>query len=947
MSVLPARSRPVKPFWSVTEVGIGRKLSPGAESFRGSCWGGILRTVSARPRRVFLSHTSELRRFPVRLSFVRAAEKAVSRAGDAIGDMEYFTARPYPPDQVDRDAVLAADVYVAIVGFRYGSPVRNRPALSYTELEFEIATEAGLPRLVFLLGKEAEGPTEMFVDEEYSARQKAFRERLANSGVTFTTVTTPEGLSEALFHALSELPRSSQMPIRNVPPRSAAFIGRTGLLTKLHVEPHTDQPAVVHALHGMGGVGKTALAVEYAHRFAAEFDVAWWVPAEEPALVAGHLAELADKLDKADNTVSPHRLALQLDQLWGLLEDAGRWLVIYDDAADPAGLVPYLGGSGGQILITSRNSSWHDLAIPIPVGVLARDESITLLRHHVPPLPDSDAGRLADALGDLPLTLGQAGKYLANTGIPLDDYLALRDERAAELLARGLPVNYPVSLAASYQVTLAQLAREQPVALELLSLAAQLAPEPIPRTLFTAHPDQLPVTLATTVSDPLAFADLILLLHQHALIEVEPGSLHLHTALQTILRAHPLLPDRPPVADMAAVAVRLLAAAVPADPWDNPPSWTAWRELLPHVLAATDHRRSLGSVGDVVAGLLDCAGRYLHARGEPSAARPWLERALQLYQSTLGEDHRETLGSANNLALNLWALGDYQRACLRYEDVRARCRRVLGAHHPDTLVSTSNLAAALSGLGKHQDACRLHAEILDWSRKTLGEDNLRTLTAAANLAADLRALGKYETAYRYDQNTLARAKQLLGPEHPHTITAAVNLAANLRSLGRYEEARRLDQDALTWRRQVLGGDHPHTLISANNLAADLRALGKYDAARELDKDTWERSQRVQGESDPHTLTSADNLAVDLRAIGRHEEADQLEADTLARSRRMLDGNGLFSHDPHGDFATELWNMGRFEQQATGNRRRPLRQRERGVRIWRRFARPTPEETDER
>ncbi|MGH3914974.1 MAG: DUF4062 domain-containing protein [Pseudonocardiaceae bacterium] len=322
---------------------------------RKAAGGGILRSVSTRPRRVFLSHTSELRRFPTRLSFVRAAEKAVSRIGDAIGDMEYFTARPYSPDQVDRDAVLAADVYVAIVGFRYGSPVHNRLELSHTELEFEIATEAGLPRLVFLLGKDAEGPAEMFVDEEYSARQTAFRERLANSGVTFTTVTRPEGLSEALFHALTELPRSRWLPIRNIPPRGAAFVGRAAVLTKLHVGPHTDQPAVVHALHGMGGVGKTALAVEYAHRFAAEFDVAWWVPAKEPALVAGHLAELAEKLDEADNTVSPPRQTPQLDRLWEILRAAGRWLVIYDDAEDPAPLAPYLSGSGGQILITSRN----------------------------------------------------------------------------------------------------------------------------------------------------------------------------------------------------------------------------------------------------------------------------------------------------------------------------------------------------------------------------------------------------------------------------------------------------------------------------------------------------------------------------------------------------------------------------------------------------------------
>ena len=162
------------------------------------------------PRRVFLSHTSELRDYPAGRSYVAAAEAAVLKAGDLPSDMAYFAARDAKPAQVCREAVSSADVLVLIAGFRYGSPVRDRPEVSYTELEHEIAEELGIPRLVFLLGANAEGPAAMSSHYAYGARQQAFRRRLADSGVTTRAVASPAELETAVLHALTELQRPQQ-----------------------------------------------------------------------------------------------------------------------------------------------------------------------------------------------------------------------------------------------------------------------------------------------------------------------------------------------------------------------------------------------------------------------------------------------------------------------------------------------------------------------------------------------------------------------------------------------------------------------------------------------------------------------------------------------------------------------------------------------------------------
>src|SRR4051812_13374405 len=304
--------------------------------------------TEARPRRVFLSHTAELRRYPAGRSFVAAAQDAVIKAGDAVTDMAYFPARDDKPAQACRDAVAAADVYVLIAGFRYGSPVRDRPEVSYTQLEYQTAEQRGIPRLVFMLGEDTEGPATMFGDLEHGSRQHEFRTWLAGSGVTTATVSSPGELETALLQALTALPRPEQQSaisaaqtgverrVWTIPTRLRGFTGRAGLLAELEAALRAGSATVVT---GMGGIGKSTAAIEYAHRHREEFDIAWWVPAEDPGLIPQRLAELALALDLCAVT-SP--VGVGVARLLGELAVRSRWLVVFDNAEDSRALSRFL-----------------------------------------------------------------------------------------------------------------------------------------------------------------------------------------------------------------------------------------------------------------------------------------------------------------------------------------------------------------------------------------------------------------------------------------------------------------------------------------------------------------------------------------------------------------------------------------------------------------------------
>ncbi len=824
--------------------------------------------------RVFLSHTSELRNFPEGKSYVTEAERAISAAGHVVVDMVDFPAAAQPAAQVCAEKVRGCEVYVGVLGTRYGSPVRDMPEVSYTELEFDTATAAGLPRLVFLLDTAAADvgiPVIELIDHRFGDRQEAFRTRVQGSGLVTQSFASPDQLGKLVERSLRELagvrrgagplPLGSVLRVWNIPARNPGFTGRDGMLAAVRERLLAGDRAVVQALQGQAGVGKTQLAMEYAHRFAGDYDVAWWVSAEQAGLIGDQFAALGAALGcvQAGTGTEAVRAAVLAD-----LHQRGRWLLVFDNAEDPADVRPWLPGGDGHVLITSRARSWAEIGAPVEVDVLARAESVAILRDRVAGLGTADADRLAAHLGDLPLAVAQAAGFMAETGLPAAQYLELLQTRAGKLLDQALSgSSYPRSLAAATRLTADRLDGEDPAAAQLASVCAFLAPEPVPEDLFTSAPGELPGELAVRAADPLAWRQTLARLARQSLARIDPRGLVMHRLTQAILR------DR--LTGEQAAAVRDCAEAVltAADPGDagNPVTWPRWAQLMPHLLFA-----DLAATASPGLRWMACnACWYLLARGDTRTAHDLATELRQYWRDRLGDDHENMWAIALYLAWALRDMGRYAEARELDEDTLARRRRVLGEDHPDTLTSANNLAIDLRDLGEHQAARELDEETLARYRRVLGEDHPSTMLTASNLAIDLGNLGEHQAARELDEDTLARRRRVLGEDHPDTLTSASNLAVDLGNLGEHRAARELDEETLARRRRVLGEDHPDTLRSASNLAVALGNLGEHRAARELDEDTLARRRRVLGEDHPDTLTSVKNLAADLCALGEADD----------------------------------------------------------------------------
>ncbi len=687
----------------------------------------------------------------------------------------------------------------------------------------------------------------------------------------------------------------------DVPTRNKNFTGRDDILDRLREGASSRVTAVLpesgprrsdsdpgnpipQGVHGLGGVGKTAIAIEYAYRYRSDYDLVWWIAADQLPTVRGSLAELAQKLNlEASPAAGVDGLIAAVREALRRGEPYERWLIIFDNADQPEEIKDLIPAGSGDVLITSRNHRWEAVIRTVPMDVFQPRESRDFLLKRVRKgLTGADADRLAKELGHLPLALEQAGAMLAETGMPADEYLRLLKEHAAEIMNEGPPSDYPHSMTAAWRLSVETVKRSRPQALEVLRCCAFFGPEPIPRDVFRLGAQETGTKVTEVLSNPIATASVMRELARYALITLDGNAVKVHRLIQALLRDELTAEHQDAYRREAHL---IMAAAVPDNP-DDATTWMRFQDLLPHVNAeATElHLSRELEVRSLARGVI----RYLYQSGDYTSALALTERFIEQWSTDSGPDDENVLRAQRHLGNILRLMGRYAEAYKVTNESLVKARVLLGENDPTTLSLRTGFGADLRANGSFEAARELDTESLSLLQDTYGTADGRTLRLLSSLALDHGLVSDYTRAQEmYERAFAAMRAAASGATSPDVIGAWFGISWTLRLRGRFDEALDVAQDARDYGQTSsgLGAENLYTLRSVNAyLIACRRLPDKRLDAIEESREVLDLATRRHGENNPDTLAIAIGFSNLMRTtdVSYHEKALELAEATVGR-----------------------------------------------------------------
>ncbi|MEE1757251.1 FxSxx-COOH system tetratricopeptide repeat protein [Streptomyces sp. SP18CS02] len=704
-------------------------------------------------------------------------------------------------------------------------------------------------------------------------------------------------------------------PVWNVPRRNRRFTGRRGILEELRTSLTADRDGTaIVAVHGPGGVGKTQLAMEYAHRYAGEYDLVWWVRASTTSTARENFAALATELGLGGGA----ELRPLIDAVHRVLGTGDRrWLIVLDGAEDPERLADLLPEGPGHVLITSHRTAWsaHGADL-LRAPRFHRDESVAYACRRATRLTEQEADQLADALEDLPLLVDQMAAWLdAHPMSPVSGYV--------EEIRHGSPSVFgvvpsgedPRPFQAVWSMAVNTLHEDAPEAHELLKLLAFFSADIVPvRMLQAARSADLPPHLARMATEPSSWNTALRRLSESTAMWLEyetgpradtltVGTLRMHRLFHRFVR------DSLPAADRATAsltACRVLVAADPREP-TRPRHWARYAELIPHLVPSG----ALESDDDDVRRLVLNCVEYLRTRGEYHDGLALSRAALDHWSATSGRTDRRVLEAGLQHANMLRRLG-------RYADAETAGRAVLGdlesagadGHGVETLRALNGLGGTLMALARYDEAGALYQRAAKDAVELLGEQVPLTLRLRTNLATATGLQGRYEESLAEHRHVFRERVGLLGERDSLTLLSAFHTSWTLRLLGRYADALAIQVRNVHLHRQTLDRSHSQTLLAEHNLALCMRREGDIDSAKAMMRSVHERLVRRRGSRHPETLLVATDYAMLLRGAGETEEARALAERTARLYAAVLGENHPYAIGARDNRALILRDLGR-------------------------------------
>ncbi|HLX57960.1 MAG TPA: FxSxx-COOH system tetratricopeptide repeat protein [Ktedonobacteraceae bacterium] len=563
----------------------------------------------------------------------------------------------------------------------------------------------------------------------------------------------------------------------NVPyARNPLFMGREELLAHLSVTLQTGQAVALSqpfALSGLGGIGKTQLAVEYAYQHRQDYRAVFWMRADTRENLISDFLAMAEELKLPERGARDVRQTVFAAQVW--LQSHHDWLLILDNADDLALAREFIPSMyGGQLLLTTRAQAMGRLDQRMEVDAILEEISVLfLLRRagliapdtsleHVPLKESEQTYELVQELGGLPLALEQAGAYMQETLCGVEEYLRLYRLRRTMFLNRSgwMIKDYPASVTTTCSLAFASVEQTHPAAADLLRVCAFLHPDAIPERLLRQGVTQM----RASGMDDLAFHEAMRTLEDYSLLrrDLSTHTLSIHRLVQAVLID---AMSSESVQAWVERATRLVRAALPEVTFT---AWAEWERLLPHALACVAHLQHAQFLFPEAAQLLRLTGWYLGIRGQYAEAEPLLQQALVLFEQHQGREHLDT---AHSLVTLGW-LYEEQGKNVEAEPLLQRALTIfeqqLGPTHPKTASSLNNLAALYKEQEKYAEAEPLLRRALAINEQQLGPTHSDTATSLNNLAALYEVQGKYAEAKLLYQRALAIYEQQMGREHAET-----------------------------------------------------------------------------------------------------------------------------------------------------------------------------------